>query len=573
MPLEMRKTSQWWYGRYNVGGKVMFVNLDIPIEGRRPASMRKDGDKAFERSRGHAQEKFDGIVRGANEKQDSSVYVKKLYEIRTGRQIDSIPLAKLAEEWDKASRKRAGSPRYVKQVHAIFKRFVEFMEKNYKEAVSLADVSPAMAESFMSSEKARRLSGRTFNGALILLRSAFKVLSHKGNVVRNPFSGIVTADEETTHRMPFNRTELEAILRKADDDPFIRPVIVTGIFTAMRRGDCCLLRWADVDLKERFVRVKTGKTGETVEIPLFPLLQGEIEERGVKGGEFVFPGPARMYQDNPQGITYRVRRVFEAAGFYDEKKEDEENGEVEEKNVRIDRRPLLPAEELQAAGLKALGKLPEGEMDAGKREHMTEAFKAYVGGTSLPDVAEKMGMSKSSVSLYLHEMDKLTGLRVLRPAGRIRPEKRLGDVSISQEGSRRRSSVRDFHSFRVTWITIALAAGVPMELVTRVTGHQTVNVVLKHYFRPGREDFRQAIEGAMPKLLSGPATDVPAEVVKYDMEATPGVLIHTAIDKLENVTGKNWKVNCEQALKALRGAARWVDSHLMHEKSNSYTAK
>ena len=112
-----------------------------------------------------------------------------------------------------------------------------------------------------------------------------------------------------------------------------------------------------------------------------------------------------------------------------------------------------------------------------------------------------------------------------------------------------------------------------MELVTRVTGHQTVNVVLKHYFRPGREDFRQAIEGAMPKLLSGPATDVPAEVVKYDMEATPGVLIHTAIDKLENVTGKNWKVNCEQALKALRGAARWVDSHLMHEKSNSYTAK
>ena len=121
MPLEMRKTSQWWYGRYNVGGKVICVNLDIPIEGRRPASMRKDGDKAFERCRGHAQEKFDGIVRDANEKHDSSVYVKKLYEIRTGRQIDSIPLAKLAEEWDKASRKRAGSPRYVKQVHAIFR--------------------------------------------------------------------------------------------------------------------------------------------------------------------------------------------------------------------------------------------------------------------------------------------------------------------------------------------------------------------------------------------------------------------------------------------------------------------
>ena len=40
-----------------------------------------------------------------------------------------------------------------------------------------------------------------------------------------------------------------------------------------------------------------------------------------------------------------------------------------------------------------------------------------------------------------------------------------------------------------------------MELVQRVTGHRTVEVVLKHYFRPGREDFRKAISSAMPKLL------------------------------------------------------------------------
>ncbi len=62
----------------------------------------------------------------------------------------------------------------------------------------------------------------------------------------------------------------------------------------------------------------------------------------------------------------------------------------------------------------------------------------------------------------------------------------------------RRGSVRDFHSFRVTWVTLALTAGVPLELVQRVTGHKTTDVVLKHYFRPGQEDFRLALEGAMP---------------------------------------------------------------------------
>ena len=48
----------------------------------------------------------------------------------------------------------------------------------------------------------------------------------------------------------------------------------------------------------------------------------------------------------------------------------------------------------------------------------------------------------------------------------------------------RRGSVRGFHSFWVTWITLALAAGVPLELVQRVTGHKTVEVVTTHYFHP-----------------------------------------------------------------------------------------
>jgi hypothetical protein len=65
------------------------------------------------------------------------------------------------------------------------------------------------------------------------------------------------------------------------------------------------------------------------------------------------------------------------------------------------------------------------------------------------------------------------------------------------------ASVKDFHSLRTTWITMALTAGVPMELVRRVTGHSTVNIVLKHYFRPGREDFRNALESALPKSMTG----------------------------------------------------------------------
>jgi hypothetical protein len=75
--------------------------------------------------------------------------------------------------------------------------------------------------------------------------------------------------------------------------------------------------------------------------------------------------------------------------------------------------------------------------------------------------------------------------------------------SYERDDAMQRASVKDFHSLRTTWITMALSAGVPMELVRRVTGHSTVDVVLKHYFRPGKEAFKTALESAMPKMLTG----------------------------------------------------------------------
>ena len=77
-----------------------------------------------------------------------------------------------------------------------------------------------------------------------------------------------------------------------------------------------------------------------------------------------------------------------------------------------------------------------------------------------------------------------------------------GEIHVERKEGLRRASIRDFYSFRVTWVTLALTAGVPLELVQKVTGHKTAEIVLKHYFQPGREAFRQASQMAMPKLLT-----------------------------------------------------------------------
>ena len=127
---------------------------------------------------------------------------------------------------------------------------------------------------------------------------------------------------ETVNRDPFPIPVLKAILDLSKEDPFIRPIIVTGICTAMRRGDCCLMKWDDVDLEEGYITVKTSKTGETVDVPMFPMLKDLLRAAVAKQAEdgqksvYCFPEAAAMYEKNPDGITWRVKQVLWMATDY-----------------------------------------------------------------------------------------------------------------------------------------------------------------------------------------------------------------------------------------------------------------
>lgn len=63
----------------------------------------------------------------------------------------------------------------------------------------------------------------------------------------------------------------------------------------------------------------------------------------------------------------------------------------------------------------------------------------------------------------------------------------------------------DFHSFRVTFVTLALAQGVPVEVVRKLTGHDSIEVVLDNYFQPNSEHFRVLLRMNMPSVLAGTA--------------------------------------------------------------------
>ena len=89
-------------------------------------------------------------------------------------------------------------------------------------------------------------------------------------------------------------------------------------------------------------------------------------------------------------------------------------------------------------------------------------------------------------------------------------------------------------------------------MVQRFTGHRTVEIVLKHYFRPGREDFRETIMSAMPELLTAPtaapalpvASGTLAEIIgtgDQQKPASAGDVLEEALKALEAMNAKNWR--------------------------------
>jgi integrase len=533
MALEMKATSRWWYGRFLVNGKLRRFPLvemrdgreqRIEVKGRRPASMKhpETGDAAFLESYHRARAAHDRLAGDTLAKKSVEDLAQRIIEAKTGTRLDFVRVDALAELWAKTRGTGELHPTYKGTMMARLRAFSQFMAEHYPKVEELCAVSADQVRGFLEAETKRGVAGRTWNIVFGLLKAVFKDHAPTADAFKNLLNKRrQTKTEHTVHRQPFREEEMDALLRASQADEVLYGPVVTAACTAMRRGDCCLLKWASVDLKAGFIEVPTSKTGEVAEIPILPLLREALASAPKSGSEFVWPAAAELYQNDQSALDRRFRVVLRTAGFVNARTaravERGANGAGEAKAPL----PERPPEETRRRGLKAIAK---GDMIEAKRVRMKAVFLAYVGGQGLPTVARELGLSKSTVSLQLHEVEDMLGAAVLRrppPPVPLPAVIRGNTQSERGAGGTQRRSVRGWHSFRVGFVTRALAAGMPEELVRRVTGHTAVDVVREHYFKPGREEFKREFEKAMPKLLMNGAKSREEQMREIIEQVTP----------------------------------------------------
>ena len=268
--------------------------------------------------------------------------VKALYEtfredLTGGKRISLNEAFELAEQ---KPRPRLSSEKHAATKRTIWGDFLAFMRGEHPDVENLIDVTETHAQEYIAllqkngrydksitysrgAGKSFRtitrikndgpLSARSLQMYQMVCAEVFSLLARDAGLQDNPFASIRRAKPDAETREAFTPEELQTIYDNLDD--FTRPLFMMAVWTGLREGDICTLKWSEVDLLHRLITRKTRKTGATVQIPISNQLYTLLAATPRADSEYVFPEHAQMYLTNSSGVSYRIKQFLESLGI------------------------------------------------------------------------------------------------------------------------------------------------------------------------------------------------------------------------------------------------------------------
>ncbi len=303
--------------------------------------------------------RYNGVCKNCTTKKDAEAYERKIKrEAARGdgqteaeqyhrnelkkivRSKNRILLSDAFEIAEQKPRSRVPSKGHASTKRAIWGDFLAFMRGEHPDIENLIDVTDAHAQEYIAllqksgryektvsysrgtGENVRTVTMQKSEGALsartlhlyqMVCTEVFNLLAKDAGLQANPFEGIHRAKPDAESREAFSSEELKLIYDNLDD--FTRPLFMMAVWTGLREGDICTLKWNEVDLERRLITRKTRKTRTTVQIPISDQLQTMFLATERTESEYVFPKHAAMYLANSDGVSYRVKKFLEGLGI------------------------------------------------------------------------------------------------------------------------------------------------------------------------------------------------------------------------------------------------------------------
>ena len=250
--------------------------------------------------------------------------IEKIYRKQTGIVTKKIPLAEGFKKFIEIGRSNTFGDKAKSQKESYWRDFTTYMQSEHPEVKNIDDVKKEHAKIYIgylqnhgrfdktvnlpgkeSYDQEGKIGSRTINVFRGTLKQIFNAIAEK-----NPFAEVEKLKEKDRgYREIFSEDDIKKIIDNRDTDIFCFQIIAIGIYTGLRRGDICTLKWNEVDLKAGYIHRRMLKTGEMVDIPIVPPLHKYLAllKQQAGDGEYVLPEHADRYQRNPDGISVRFK--------------------------------------------------------------------------------------------------------------------------------------------------------------------------------------------------------------------------------------------------------------------------
>lgn len=200
-----------------------------------------------------------------------------------------------------------------------WKQFLEWIEREHPAKMTLRDVDHKTAEDYMASLNHGKLASATYNFHLMTAKYIFSVLKDDARITVNPWDGIKRKTKISSIRRELTIDELKKVCQSATGE--LRVLLCVGLYSGLRLGDCCTLRWCEVDLRRNQIRRIPNKIArknpKTVTIPIHQVLRAMLAEiPDNERGEFILPKTADIYLNGSRPLVTRaIQKHFGACGI------------------------------------------------------------------------------------------------------------------------------------------------------------------------------------------------------------------------------------------------------------------
>jgi integrase len=232
---------------------------------------RRASTKETDRKRKIADE-YEKAIRTKRTLRQTQKVIDRLHEEISGEKIIRLTLRKFVGDWLDNK-----EPEIARATYNFYKnsatKLIEFLGP--RADLLITEIKRSDLLSYRNS-LAKKLSSKSVNHDVKVVRMLFRAARKLGLIVEDPaefIDGVKRQDPPT--KRPFTLDELRAILDVAD--PEWRSLVLFGLYTGQRLGDLARLRWANVDLLNAEVRLKTAKTGRRMVIPMAEPLRKHVE--------------------------------------------------------------------------------------------------------------------------------------------------------------------------------------------------------------------------------------------------------------------------------------------------------